>query len=68
MAKWIRRHVLPIDIDKELAEKDNLAVALCSCGYYFSTLFIFVASKRQTLIKSTLIRESPFPYPLFDAS
>ncbi|MDQ7004691.1 MAG: DUF350 domain-containing protein [Ghiorsea sp.] len=44
LAKWFKDFLTPYRIHDELTEKDNLAIALIMCGYYFATVAIFVGA------------------------
>jgi len=43
-AKWLKDFLTPYKINEELTDKDNLAIALIMCGYYFATVAIFVGA------------------------
>mgnify|MGYP001803282262 CR=1 FL=1 len=44
LAKWMKDFFTPYKINHELTKKDNLAVAVSMCGYYFGTVAIFVGA------------------------
>lgn len=43
-AKWLKGLAITYKINEELAQKDNLAVALAMSGYYLATAAIYVAA------------------------
>lgn len=43
-AKWLKGLAISYKINEELAQKDNLAVALAMSGYYLATAAIYVAA------------------------
>ncbi len=44
VAKWLKEILTPYLLDAELSERDNPAIALVLCGYYFGVVAIFVGS------------------------
>ena len=44
LSKWFKDLFTPYKIGEELTKKDNVAVALMMCGYYFAVTFIFIGS------------------------
>jgi uncharacterized membrane protein YjfL (UPF0719 family) len=44
LAKWFKDFLTPYKINEELTDKDNLAIALTMCGYYFGAVAIFIGA------------------------
>ncbi|MDA9817846.1 DUF350 domain-containing protein [Flavobacteriaceae bacterium] len=42
LSKWFKDFFTPYKLNEELTKKDNLAVALTMCGYYFAITAIFI--------------------------
>lgn len=43
-AKWLKDFLTPYKLNDELTKQDNVAVALCMCGYYFGLIAIFIGA------------------------
>lgn len=44
LAKWMKDFFTPYKINEELTQKDNLAISLTMCGYYFGVMAVFVGA------------------------
>jgi len=44
LAKWMKDFLTTYKLNDELVRKDNLAISLTMCGYYFGTLAIFLGA------------------------